>query len=246
MLLSLLLRATAVIWKSCGKWATFSWRNRALLLLLFLSLEQTSASQSNKIKQKEGMCPTERFECRTKIVDLCKTDYNCKGYLKCCPFACGRQCMDPYVEPCMQPLSTGNCEKNLSRWYFDFEKYQCKSFTYTGCLGNANNFLSRDDCKEACMLLAKKGHCPIFPYDARKECPLPCKSDYDCPENEKCCDSKCGFTCAKIWKVKKGLCPRKPPVCNKIDKPRCIQDSDCPLEEKCCSRCGLKCFEPRN
>ncbi|XP_042550503.1 WAP four-disulfide core domain protein 8 [Dipodomys spectabilis] len=246
MLLGLLPRATTVIWKSWGKCSAFSWRNRALLLLFSLSLEQTSASQSNKIQQKAGKCPKERFQCRTKIVDLCKTDYNCKAYLKCCPFACGKKCMDPFVEPCMQPLNIGSCAKNLSRWYFDFKQYQCRLFTYGGCMGNANNFLSKEDCRSACQLLVKKGHCPIFPHDSRMECPLPCKNDLDCLEKEKCCDSKCGFVCAKIWNVKPGFCPRKPAECNKIDKPKCLQDSDCPLEEKCCSRCGLKCFEPKN
>ncbi|XP_012866178.1 PREDICTED: WAP four-disulfide core domain protein 8 [Dipodomys ordii] len=231
MLLGLLPRATTVIWKSWGKCSAFSWRNRALLLLFSLSLEQASASQSNKIQQKAGKCPKERFQCRTKIVDLCKTDYNCKAFLKCCPFACGKKCMDPFV---------GNiiwAEGDVALGAFHF-------FIHNRPTQNQG----KQDKQEftSALILVKKGHCPIFPHNSRMECPLPCKNDLDCLEKEKCCDSKCGFVCAKIWNVKPGFCPRKPAECNKIDKPKCLQDSDCPLEEKCCSRCGLKCFEPKN
>ncbi|XP_020023599.1 WAP four-disulfide core domain protein 8 [Castor canadensis] len=226
--------------------SSFCLRSRALLLLLSLSLEQTSASHANKIKYKVGVCPKERVKCTAEIPGMCKTDFNCQAYLKCCPFSCGKKCMDPYIEPCMLPLDKGICQEDLSRWYFDFEQYQCKPFIYGGCQGNANNFFSKDDCRDACLLIVKKGQCPLFPYEARMECPASCRNDMDCPEQEKCCDSRCGFICAKSWTVKAGFCPHKPMICNKIDTPKCLQDNDCPLEEKCCSRCGLKCFDPRN
>ncbi|KAL2763637.1 WAP four-disulfide core domain protein 8 precursor, partial [Daubentonia madagascariensis] len=226
--------------------STLSWRNVAFLLLLFLSLEQTSALLANKIKQKPGVCPTERLICHVKILDHCKTDFDCRGYLKCCSFGCRKKCLDPYQEPCTLPLNQGNCKLKIQRWYFDFEQNSCKSFTYKGCHGNANNFFSRDDCKKACMLVVKEGQCPLFPLTARMECPASCKSDIDCPRWNKCCESRCGFVCAVAWTVKAGFCPRKPLVCPKIDKPKCLQDDECPLIEKCCTNCGLKCMEPQN
>jgi hypothetical protein len=58
-------------------------------------------------------------------------------------------------EPCMLPLDKGICQEDLSRWYFDFEQYQCKPFIYGGCQGNANNFFSKDDCRDACLLIGK-------------------------------------------------------------------------------------------
>ncbi|KAF7462020.1 Hypothetical predicted protein [Marmota monax] len=96
MLLSLLQGETSAIWKVWAKSSTFSWRNVALLLLLPLSLEQTSASQSNKIKVKPGECPRERLFCDIMMPDLCKSDFHCPDYMKCCTFACGKKCMDPY------------------------------------------------------------------------------------------------------------------------------------------------------
>ncbi|XP_008049778.1 WAP four-disulfide core domain protein 8 [Carlito syrichta] len=224
--------------------STFSWRNVAFLLLLS-SLEQTSASLVKKIKRKPGVCPEERLTCTTEVLHSCKTDLSCENHLKCCSFACEKKCMDPYEEPCMLPVSEGNCKDHLQRWYFDFENYACTLFIYRGCNGNANNFFSKDDCNKACMLVVKKGQCPLFPFDDRMECPASCKSDIDCPMTDKCCESRCGFICASAWTVKIGFCPRKPLVCDKINKPSCQQDDECPLEEKCCSSCGLKCMVPK-
>ncbi|XP_031229616.1 WAP four-disulfide core domain protein 8 [Mastomys coucha] len=223
-----------------------SWWTGALLLALLLALEQTSASYTAKIKHKVGECPRTRLECRNGSLSSCKTDFNCEAHFKCCHFACGKKCMDPYEEPCMLPLDKGDCSNSLVRWYFDPERHQCRAFIYSGCRGNSNNFLSKTDCRNACMLIVKKGQCPLFPFQMRMECPASCKNDMDCPEKEKCCESRCGFICARAWLVKTGFCPRKPVVCSKIDKPKCLQDSDCPLDEKCCTRCGLKCLEPRH
>ncbi|CAO2577767.1 WAP four-disulfide core domain protein 8, partial [Lemmus lemmus] len=217
-----------------------------LVLLLFLSLEQTSASYTAKVKQKVGECPRKRLECGNRIPNPCTTDFNCEAHFKCCSFSCGNICIDPYEEPCMLPSDTGDCHDSLTRWYFDSEKHHCRPFTYSGCHGNSNNFLSKMDCKNACMLIVKKGQCPLFPFQIRMECPPSCKNDMDCLEKEKCCESRCGFVCARAWLVKTGFCPSKPMVCSKIDKPKCLKDNDCPLDEKCCSRCGLKCLEAKH
>ncbi|DAA22964.1 TPA: WAP four-disulfide core domain 8-like [Bos taurus] len=223
--------------------STFSWRNVALLLLLSLSLEQTSASPSYRVKMKPGKCPQERITCSSKAPDLCKTDFNCDEHLKCCPFACGKKCMDPYEEPCLLPLDQGHCKNTVQQWYFNTKERVCKPFLYGGCLGNANNFSKKEDCMQACLSAVKDGQCPLFPFKNRMECSASCKSDYDCPLNEKCCESMCGFDCAMAWTVKAGFCPNKPPICSTIDRPKCLQDNDCPLTTKCCSRCGLKCLE---
>lgn len=46
--------------------------------------------------EKVGECPRKRLECRNGISSSCKTDFNCEAHFKCCHFACGRLCMDPY------------------------------------------------------------------------------------------------------------------------------------------------------
>uniref|UniRef100_A0A8C5V1D7 WAP four-disulfide core domain 8 n=1 Tax=Microcebus murinus TaxID=30608 RepID=A0A8C5V1D7_MICMU len=224
---------------------SLSWRGVIFLLLLSLSLGKTSASLGAQTKGKPGVCPRERITCEANILDFCEIDLDCAGHLKCCRFACRNMCLDPYQEPCAQPLKEGICKLRLLRWYFDFDRGSCKSFIYRGCFGNANNFLSFDDCTKACTSAVKAGQCPLFPLASRMECPPWCRSDADCPESNKCCESTCGFVCAKAWTVKAGFCPRMPLVCPVINKPKCLQDNDCPLAEKCCTDCGLKCMEPR-
>lgn len=49
------------------------------------------------------------------------------------------------------------------------------------------------------LVLVKKGECPLFPSEERKKCSGSCKSDHDCPQMEKCCESMCGFVCARAW-----------------------------------------------
>lgn len=57
------------------------------------------------------------------------------------------------------------------------------------------------DFKEltSALILVKKGQCPHFFFNNHMECSAPCKSDNDCPGAEKCCNSMCGFVCAKDW-----------------------------------------------
>nr|KAF6359303.1 WAP four-disulfide core domain 8 [Pipistrellus kuhlii] len=223
--------------------ASVSGRSRALLLLLSLSLELIFASLHHRVREKQGKCPRERLNCTTEPRNVCEGDYGCEQHFKCCQFACEKRCMDPYEEPCMLSLDSGNCKNFNKRWYYDIKHYVCKPFKYGGCDGNSNNFLSKKDCMKACSLTVKTGQCPLFPSKDRMQCSASCNSDHDCSENEKCCESMCGFVCSVAWIVKTGFCPQKP-TCLRIDKPQCQKDEDCQLGEKCCSRCGLKCLEP--
>ncbi|KAM5305514.1 WAP four-disulfide core domain protein 8 [Glossophaga mutica] len=248
MLLDLQQRVTSDLWRRRSlphrRSSTFSRRKVALLLFLSLLLEQTWAGQHKKVRKKPGVCPPERITCKARVPDLCTGDLTCDGQMRCCSFACGKKCMDPYEEPCMLSVDPGHCSSVNKRWYFDLKHHVCQHFIYGGCNGNANNFLSQKDCMTACSLTVKKGTCPFFPSEKRMECSGSCRSDVDCPRTEKCCESMCGFVCARAWTVKSGFCPEKPPLCLRIEKPKCLRDEDCPLGAKCCSRCGLRCLEP--
>ena len=46
---------------------------------------------------------------------------------------------------------TEQCQINSTNFYFDQEEKQCKEFTYSGCLGNANRFETLGDCEQSCM-----------------------------------------------------------------------------------------------
>ncbi|XP_074052211.1 tissue factor pathway inhibitor 2 [Macrotis lagotis] len=57
---------------------------------------------------------------------------------------------------CYSPLDEGSCSANVTRYYFNWKRKICESFTYTGCGGNENNFVSLKDCAHVCLKALKK------------------------------------------------------------------------------------------
>lgn len=53
----------------------------------------------------------------------------------------------------------GTCtaDANSERFYFNSFTQECRPFNYTGCGGNENNFLSKDECLNRCL---RKCHGP--------------------------------------------------------------------------------------
>ena len=57
---------------------------------------------------------------------------------------------DVPVDICHLEPSVGRCKAILFRFYFDKNGRGCKQFSYGGCGGNANNFVSKEDCENKC------------------------------------------------------------------------------------------------
>jgi len=51
---------------------------------------------------------------------------------------------------CEQPLDPGPCRGNNPRWYYDDQLGSCRNFTYGGCQGNKNRFMTEDACQNSC------------------------------------------------------------------------------------------------
>ena len=58
--------------------------------------------------------------------------------------------MVPVPIECFQPPDSGACSKDMVRVFYDHETRTCKPFSYTGCGGNANRFLSVKNCYRIC------------------------------------------------------------------------------------------------
>lgn len=53
---------------------------------------------------------------------------------------------------CILPPDVGPCDGVCPRYFFNIETGQCQPFDYGCCDGNANNFLTLEDCESACGL----------------------------------------------------------------------------------------------
>lgn len=60
---------------------------------------------------------------------------------------CSKTCHDP----CRRPAKKGPCRSSLTRFFYNSAKGQCERFTFGGCGGNRNNFVTLKDCKKTCL-----------------------------------------------------------------------------------------------
>lgn len=58
----------------------------------------------------------------------------------------------PFTEDrCSLVLDPGPCRNYVVRWYYDGTANSCAQFWFGGCLGNSNQFLTEEICKEKCV-----------------------------------------------------------------------------------------------
>ncbi|XP_025095647.1 tissue factor pathway inhibitor-like [Pomacea canaliculata] len=64
---------------------------------------------------------------------------------------------------CFEPPDPGPCNARFIRYYFNPSSKMCKKFTYGGCEGNGNNYVTLDDCTRACVcsLPSEPGPCKV-------------------------------------------------------------------------------------
>ncbi|GBN51251.1 Papilin [Araneus ventricosus] len=55
------------------------------------------------------------------------------------------------VEACLLPKAVGSCNEKIPLWYYDAGSESCESFTYGGCLGNNNRFVTKEACEQKCI-----------------------------------------------------------------------------------------------
>ncbi|XP_034455497.1 tissue factor pathway inhibitor 2 [Hippoglossus hippoglossus] len=72
--------------------------------------------------------------------------------------SCMEYCSPPKTVPvlCLDPLDKGKCSASMTRYYYNGATKKCQEFTYSGCGGTSNNFVSRQSCMDVCVKGGKK------------------------------------------------------------------------------------------
>lgn len=102
-------------------------------------------------------------------------------------------------ELCFLEPKPGHCRDSQTRWYFDSEKNDCSILFFTGCGGNNNNFMSREDCLDTCSKDRKFTNIPIRDQKS--------SSDYSADFKQDCKTSHwkrgpCNATCGEGFRTK--------------------------------------------
>jgi hypothetical protein len=61
---------------------------------------------------------------------------------------CEAACPPP--ETCLLPADPGPCQAAIPRFHYNACTSQCESFNWGGCGGNANNFVTLNECEQSC------------------------------------------------------------------------------------------------
>uniref|UniRef100_F1L0W2 Major allergen Ani s 1 n=1 Tax=Ascaris suum TaxID=6253 RepID=F1L0W2_ASCSU len=95
-----------------------------------------------------------------------------------------------FKSPCAMPKHEGNCSGDYKRmaqvFFYDPDWQSCFAFKYTGCGGNANRFITIDDCESKCL------------YADGSVCKGPLPSIEPTSQDPPCADNLCpeGYTCS--------------------------------------------------
>ncbi|XGW01437.1 hypothetical protein V3C99_013967 [Haemonchus contortus] len=112
------------------------------------------------------------------------------------------------IDRCQQPLNVGIGNAQLQRWYFNPLTQQCQPCIYRGLQGNENNFLSKQDCENSCLVNACKLGSPYRSQGVIVQCsaanPTVCPAGHYChygadTTTSVCCQALGNNPCAEPW-----------------------------------------------
>ncbi|XP_056151884.1 kunitz-type protease inhibitor 1a isoform X2 [Lampris incognitus] len=106
---------------------------------------------------------------------------------------------------CMAPMKIGPCRGSFPRWHYNGASEKCEKFTFGGCRGNLNNYLSLQECANACYGSEKgekSGRGLPIPAPKGEKCGAPCTLNQFTCANGCCLDQ--GLECDSVKQCSDG------------------------------------------
>ncbi|EGT33025.1 hypothetical protein CAEBREN_18581 [Caenorhabditis brenneri] len=111
----------------------------------------------------------ESQDCRAFVYGGCGGNGNNFATLAECRSRCVTAAKKSPASTCEADIDVGECAGVFSRFAFDKSINACRSFTYGGCGGNANNFATLQECTSKCV---NRAVCPEPPACDTSRCQL--------------------------------------------------------------------------
>ncbi|XP_066977995.1 papilin isoform X16 [Macrobrachium rosenbergii] len=75
---------------------------------------------------------------------------------------CEQTCVIPQkTDVCLLEVMPGPCRGNYTRWHYDQTLDRCSQFTFGGCKGNGNSYLTENECMQRCIRGQSKDLCTL-------------------------------------------------------------------------------------
>ena len=75
----------------------------------------------------------------------------------------GKEELEEDSARCLEPLTVGDCKETLPAYFYNTLTHRCEPFSYSGCRGNGNRFLTLSQCETTCKryyhLSEQESHC---------------------------------------------------------------------------------------
>ena len=88
-----------------------------------------------------------------EMQEICKRKIELNQQKACAEKADCTFDMETAKEVCSMTADPGSCRGQYMRYAYSVGTESCVPFTYTGCRGNLNNFLTLEDCMQSCKMV---------------------------------------------------------------------------------------------